>query len=185
MGGTIGWILAAWPFTFILVDWDKVRAAAPEGLVGWLGTALASGLTGKALEQGTTWTFIVAGVASLVLAAFSLTLPHTPPKPAEAGAERFAWLEAIRLLRTPFILILWIVTFVDATVHNLFFNWAGRFLGTDAASGGVGIPGNWIMSVRTRVESNSPRSTAGYEPRPSMLYRPVLWNDGATSALPP
>ena len=23
MGGTIGWILAAWPFTFILVDWDE------------------------------------------------------------------------------------------------------------------------------------------------------------------
>src|SRR5437868_6870800 len=76
MGGTIGWIMAAWPFTFILVDWDKVRAAAPEGLVGWVGTALASGLTGKALEQGTTWTFIVAGIASLVLAAFSLMLPH-------------------------------------------------------------------------------------------------------------
>src|SRR6185295_11055841 len=147
MGGTIGWILAAWPFTFILVDWDKVRAAAPEGLTGWLGTALASGLTGKALEQGTTWTFIVAGVASLVLAAFSLTLPHTPPKPAATGAERFAWLEAIRLLRTPFILILWIVTFVDATVHNLFFNWTGRFLGTEVAGGGVGIPGNWIMPV--------------------------------------
>jgi hypothetical protein len=147
MGGTIGWILAAWPFTFILVDWDKVRAAAPEGLVGWVGAALASGLTGKALEQGTTWTFIVAGVASLVLAAFSLALPHTPPKPVEHGAERFAWLEAIRLLRTPFILILWIVTFVDATVHNLFFNWAGRFLGTEAAGGGVGIPGNWIMPV--------------------------------------
>ena len=31
MGGTIGWILAAWPFTFILVDWDKVHAAAPDG----------------------------------------------------------------------------------------------------------------------------------------------------------
>src|SRR4029079_12433505 len=76
-----------------------------------------------------------------------LTCPHTPQTPAKAGAERFAWLEAIRLLRTPFILILWIVTFVDATVPNLFFNWAGRFLGTDAASGGVGIPGNWIMPV--------------------------------------
>src|SRR6476469_910617 len=147
MGGTIGWILAAWPFTFILVDWAKVSAAAPSGLVSWLGTVLASGLTGPALEAGTTWTFIVAGVASLVLAAFSLTLPHTPPKPAVAGAERFAWLEAIRLLRTPFILILWIVTFVDATVHNLFFNWVGRFLGTEAAGGGVGIPGNWIMPV--------------------------------------
>src|ERR1700752_377017 len=29
MGGTIGWILAAWPFTFILVDWAKVQAANP------------------------------------------------------------------------------------------------------------------------------------------------------------
>ena len=25
MGGTIGWILAAWPFVFIMVDWEKVR----------------------------------------------------------------------------------------------------------------------------------------------------------------
>ena len=46
MGGTIGWILAAWPFTFILVDWDKVHAANPQGFVDWLGTVLASGLTG-------------------------------------------------------------------------------------------------------------------------------------------
>src|SRR6478672_1063235 len=69
MGGTIGWILAAWPFTFILVDWAKVQAENPQGLVSWLGTVLASGLTGPALEAGTTWTFLVAGVASLVLAA--------------------------------------------------------------------------------------------------------------------
>ena len=27
MGGTIGWILAAWPFTFIFVNWDAVAAA--------------------------------------------------------------------------------------------------------------------------------------------------------------
>ncbi len=40
MGGTIGWILAAWPFTFILVDWDKVRAANPQGFIEWLGTVL-------------------------------------------------------------------------------------------------------------------------------------------------
>src|SRR5580765_6825362 len=64
MGGTIGWILAAWPFTFILVDWAKVNAAAPSGFINWLGTVLGSGLTGPALEQGTTWTFIVAGIAS-------------------------------------------------------------------------------------------------------------------------
>jgi nucleoside transporter len=146
MGGTIGWIMAAWPMTFILVDWDKVGAAQTAGFVDWLGTVLGSGLTGAALQAGTRWTFVVAGIASFVLAAFSLTLPHTPPKPA-TGADKFAWLESLRLLAVPFILILWLVTFIDSTVHNLFFNWTGTFLGAARSAGGVGIPGNWIMPV--------------------------------------
>ncbi|HYU44317.1 MAG TPA: MFS transporter [Vicinamibacteria bacterium] len=148
MGGTIGWILAAWPFTFILVDWDKVRAANPQGFIEWLGTVLSSGLVGDALRAGARWTFVVAGIASLLLAAFSLTLPHTPPKRADEGAvEKLAWLEALKLLKHPFILVLWLVTFVDSFVHNCYFNWAGVFLGTSKAAGGVGIPGNWIMPV--------------------------------------
>jgi hypothetical protein len=147
MGGTIGWILAAWPMTFILVDWDKVNAAPAGGFVSWLGTVLASGLTGPALQAGTRWVFIVSGIASLALSAYSLTLPHTPPKPVSAGVDRLAWLRALRLLRTPFILVLWLVTFVDATVHTLYFNWTGTFLGTPASAGGVGIAGNWIMPV--------------------------------------
>jgi hypothetical protein len=148
MGGTIGWILAAWPFTFILVDWDKVNAANPSGFVSWLGTVLASGLTGPALQSATKWTFIVAGIASLLLAAYSLTLPHSPPKKVQAGApQKLAWLEASKLLSVSFILVLWLVTFIDATVHNLYFNWTGIFLQTAQASGGVGIPGNWVMPV--------------------------------------
>jgi nucleoside transporter len=148
MGGTIGWILAAWPFTFILVDWDKVRAADPQGFVQWLGTVLNSGLVGDALRAGARWTFVVAGIASLLLAAFSLTLPHTPPKKANAGAvEKLAWLEALKLLKQPFILVLWLVTFVDSFVHNCYFNWAAVFLSASRTAGGVGIPGNWIMPV--------------------------------------
>src|SRR5438128_2114424 len=148
MGGTIGWILAAWPFTFILVDWDLVRAAGPQGLTNWLGAVLGSGLTGQALQDATRWTYIVAGIASLLLAGFSLFLPHTPPKKAEQGAgEKLAWLEAVKLLKHPFVLVLWLVTFVDAFVHNCYFNWTGTFLGTASAAGGVGIPGNWIMPV--------------------------------------
>jgi len=143
MGGTIGWILAAWPFTFILVDWDKVNAAHPQGLVNWVGTVLSSGLTGARLQDGTRWTYIVAGGASLFLAAFSLALPHTPPRKAESTENKWAWLEALRLLKHPFVLVLWLVTFVDAFVHNCFFNWAGTFLGSKQ----VGIPGNWIMPV--------------------------------------
>ncbi|HSA95126.1 MAG TPA: MFS transporter, partial [Acidobacteriota bacterium] len=94
--------------------------------------------------------FVVAGVVSLALAAYSLVLPHTPPKKKTAAApsaERFAWLEAVRLLKHPFVLILWFITFIDAFVHNLYFNWTGTFLGTAREAGGVGIPGNWIMPV--------------------------------------
>jgi MFS family permease len=151
MGGTLGWILAAWPFTFILVDWERVRAAAPRGLVSWMGIALGSGLTGPALRQATRWTYIVAGAVSLLLAAYSLLLPHTPPKKKIAGTEssteRFAWLEAFKLLKHPFVLVLWLITFIDAFVHNLYFNWTGTFLGAARGAGGVGIPGNWIMPV--------------------------------------
>ena len=147
VGGTIGWILAAWPFTFILVDWDKVHAANPEGLGKWVETVFGSGLTGAALQRGTRWTFIVAGIASLVLAVYSLTLPHTPPKKVEKGADRFAWLEAFKLLKQPFMLVLWLVTFVDAFVLYSYFNWTGTFLGASAEAGGVGIKGNWIMPV--------------------------------------
>jgi nucleoside transporter len=147
MGGTIGWILAAWPFTFILVDWAKVHAAAPHDLKEWVGTVLSSGLTGEKLQHGTIWTYRVAGLASLLLAAFSLALPHTPPKRVERGEDRFAWLESAKLLKHPFVLVLWLVTFVDAFVHNTYFNWTGSFLGTAQSAGGVGIPGNWIMPV--------------------------------------
>src|SRR5258708_5013033 len=48
MGGTFGWILAAWPFTFILVDWAKVGAAHPQGVTAWFDIVLKSGLTGEA-----------------------------------------------------------------------------------------------------------------------------------------
>jgi MFS family permease len=146
-GGTIGWVGAAWLFTFILVDWDKVHAANPQGIVAWLGAVLGSGLTGEALQRATRWTYIVAGIASFVLAGYSLFLPHTPPKKVESGADRFAWLEAVKLLRHPFVLVLWFVTFVDSFVLYSYFNWTGIFLGTPSAAGGVGIPGNWIMPV--------------------------------------
>ena len=148
MGGTIGWILAAWPFTFILVDWDKVHAANPEGIVNWLGAVLSSGLTGDALKSATSWTFVVAGIASLLLAGYSFLLPHTPPKRASEGAgESLAWLEAVKLLKHPFVLVLWLVTLADSFVHNCYFNWTGSFLGASVKDGGVGIPGNWIMPV--------------------------------------
>jgi MFS family permease len=84
--GTIGWIVASWPFIFILVDWNLVNQSGKTGL-DWLGEALATPLTGASGQIAKGYAFLVAGIASLVLAAFSLTLPHTPPKPAAAGPK--------------------------------------------------------------------------------------------------
>jgi MFS family permease len=145
MGGTVGWILAAWPFTFIFVNWAAVDAAQPQGFINWLGTALGNPLTGDAAKAAASSTFVVAGIASLVLAAFSLTLPRSEKSAPAAG--RTAWAEAFALLRHPFFLVLWLVTLVDSFVHNAYFNWTGVFLGTPQDAGGVGIAANWIAPV--------------------------------------
>src|SRR5262249_17460380 len=93
-------------------------------------------------RNASRYIFLVAGIASLVMSVFSLTLPHTPPKPASTGSERFAWLEAMKLLRRPFVLVLFIVTFLDAAVHQTFFVWTERFL-----TGQIGIESNWAIPV--------------------------------------
>ena len=148
MGGTIGWILAAWPFTLIFVNWDAVNAIPTSGFIDWLGTALANPLTGDAAKAATRWTFIVAGIASLALAAFGLTLPRSAPRPASSTARGGqAWAVAFAQLKKPFIMVLWLVTLVDAFVHNAYFNWTGVFLGTPQSAGGVGIAANWIAPV--------------------------------------
>lgn len=147
MGGTLGWILVAWPFVFILVDWAKVPALSSSSLKDWFGAIFANGLTGPELQAGVRTTLLVSAIISLALSVFSLTLPHTPPKPKEGQSQ--AWLEAFGLLAKPFVLVLFLVTFLDAFVHNLYFAWTGSFLGAAKEVGGVGIAGNWIMPTMT------------------------------------
>jgi len=138
--GTIGWIAASWPFIFILVDWKKIPSMeAAGGFVKWLGTALGTSLTGNELNMGKCAAFLTAGIASLLLAALSLTLPHIPPKPAKNDENSLAWLEAMKLLKHPFLFVLFIVTFIDATVHDGFFFFAFSYIEK------VGVPSNWIQ----------------------------------------
>jgi len=141
--GTIGWIAASWPFVFLLSDWSHVPALGESSFVAWIGSALGASKTGQALQDATRFTFVAAGGASLLLAALSLVLPHTPPRRASEGAEELAWLESLRFLGKPFVAVLFVVTFFDAAVHQCYFIWTGRFL----QSPQVGIPGNWVMPV--------------------------------------
>ncbi len=116
MGGTVGWVLVSWPFVFLL--------------------------GAKATPDQVRWIFMVAAIVSLALAAFSLSLPHTPPKPKDEAADPLAWRKAIRLLGVPFIGVLFLVTFIDSVVHNGYFVMADAFL-----TNRVGIGGNLSMVV--------------------------------------
>ena len=137
--GTIGWIAASWPFVFILVDWAVVPAFGAVTFTEWLGKALGSVKSGPALESALTNIFTVAGITSLVLAAFCLMLPHTPPAEKKPDEQKFAPFEAMKLLAIPSILVLFIVTFFDSLVHYCYFFWTSPFLQA------VGVPVNWIM----------------------------------------
>jgi predicted MFS family arabinose efflux permease len=120
MGGTVGWILAAWPLFFLL-----------------------KGKEGAAAVEASHAIFLVAGIASLVLAAFSLTLPHTPPQRAAGGGiAGIAWLKATGYLSYSYLLVLFLVTFIDAVIHNGYFKLAENFL-----EKGVGLEKAWIMPV--------------------------------------
>lgn len=117
MGGTVGWILAAWPLYFILQGKEGAEAIPLKANV-----------------------FLVAGAVSLALALFCLTLPHTPPRPRQGGG--FAWVDAVSLLRLPFVLVLFLVTFVDAAVHQGYFVLTDSFLRAR-----VGVADQWVMPV--------------------------------------
>jgi len=105
---------------------DKLKTAAivlasvSDGKVSLIAGVTAMPAAARLLLL--LWAVLVAGAAELVLAVVSLGLPHTPPKPATAGSS-LAWLEAAKFLRYPFILVLFIVTFIDAMVHQCYFIW--------------------------------------------------------------
>ena len=137
LGGTFGWIAAAWPLIFIPIDWAMVPTMAEAGgFMSWLGTALSTVKTGPGMANALSNTFIVSGIASLVLAAYSLTLPRTPP--VEKTNAKFAPFEAIKLLAVPAIFILFIVTFLDAVIQQCYFVETGTFLKS------IGLTENWI-----------------------------------------
>ncbi len=118
MGGTVGWIVVSWPFIFLLGAQSTIAEMR--------------------------WIFLVAAIIAFALAAFSLTLPHTPPRRDVEGIDRLAWLKAVKLLALPYVLVLFLVTLIDSTIHNGYFVLIGGFL-KDA----IKMPDNWIMAVTT------------------------------------
>ncbi len=116
--GTIGWIAVG-------VALSSLREMAPDLLARFGGA-------------DSLW---VAGVLSLVLALFSLALPHTPP--AKTGANPWAFIAAFKLLRDPQFAIFIVVSFVVATELMFYYLLTGPFLLT------IGVSSAKLPSVMT------------------------------------
>lgn len=111
--GTIGFVVPAWFIELVLLR----------------------GLSGSALSQARGAALVCSAIAGLVMAAYCLTLPHTPP--AKIAAARFAPAAVVRLLRRRDFLVLVIACFFIAMVHNFYFTWNSPFLKWFLRSGGI------------------------------------------------
>jgi len=90
-------------------DASKFPRIAMFGTIGWIVAVLiASVFLGG---TGTSGFLYLSGVGSIILGVYALSLPHTPPKGAEAGGDVFGF-KALKLLREPSFLIFIVCVFL-------------------------------------------------------------------------
>ncbi len=102
--GTVGFVLPAWLIEAV-----------------WL-----SGLAGQELNKARGIAFCFAGVAGLLMAGYSMTLPHTPPQPR--GDRKFAPAAVMGMMRFRYFAVLVVITFFVAIVHKFYFVWNSPYL---------------------------------------------------------
>jgi nucleoside transporter len=107
--GTIGWILAGLAISY-LFHWDS-----PDGV-----------------KQGLLKnTFLMAGIASLLLGVFSFTLPATPPKKADGekvSVSQLLGLDALKLLKDKNFLVFFIASILICIPLAFYYQNANSFL---------------------------------------------------------
>lgn len=95
------------------------------GSIGWIVAGLVVGFVFG--EKNGAFFYLAAG-AQVVLAAYCLTLPHTPPKGASQEGRDLFGLTAVRLLRDPAFLV-FAVSIPLVTIAKTFYTtWTNAFL---------------------------------------------------------
>ncbi|MEN6644961.1 MAG: MFS transporter [Armatimonadia bacterium] len=111
--GTLGWIAVQWFLTFYLRYWELGQPGVSH--------------TGDAL--------LIAGICSLAMGLYSLTLPNTPP--TREAKNPYAFLEAFKLMVNRNFAVLTVISFIVAIELPFYYNLTFLFL-TEKA-GGVGL----------------------------------------------
>lgn len=94
------------------------------GTFGWIVAGLVVGI---ALGGTSNTFFFMAGGASILLGAFCLALPHTPPKGKSAGGDAFG-LHAMSLLKEPSFAVFVVASFLICIPLAFYYNFANVFL---------------------------------------------------------
>lgn len=145
-------------------DFGKVRL---WGTVGWIAAGIAMGqwllfqhtpdgsakIVEAAQKAGMTDAFKLAALLGLVMAAFCLSLPHTPPS---EGEKKSATAEALGEVKRQPLLLLFLLAVPVSCIHQFYFVHTAQFLGEIQAGGEgfvktvnklFGVGGGGLMTI--------------------------------------
>lgn len=115
--GTIGWIVISWVFS--------VWLTLADGLIEYMNPAWKASLVEfrnglpDMYKPQVGHCLLVAGALSIVLALFSLLLPHTPP--TKSRSNPFAFLSGFKLMAKPSFAVLIVVSFIVSTELQFYY----------------------------------------------------------------
>lgn len=126
-------------------DFGKIRVG---GTIGWIAAGLGlsawrfiSQSSGAAAAHGDM--LILAGILSIAMGLQSFTLPYTPPQ--REGANPWAFLSAIRMLKDRNFAIFMVISFVVSTELMFYYILTAPYLVSDK----IGVPNTVVAGVMT------------------------------------
>lgn len=116
------------------------------GTIGWITAGLCLALWRSLAEaqripsvQGDT--LVLAGIFSVVMGLLSFGLPHTPPR--KEGTNPWAFLEALKMLKTTKVAVFFLIAFIVATELEFYYMLTAPFLTSDQ----IGVDDTKISAV--------------------------------------
>ncbi|MCP5534081.1 MAG: nucleoside permease [Akkermansiaceae bacterium] len=140
VGGQLVWLMIAYmlcymptlglgnSIVFAHLPQDLFPKARVWGTIGWIAAGLGLGLVGWSASLNIFW---LGAVSSLLLGAYSFTLPHTPPpaagKPIDMGS--LMMLDALKLLKNPPFLVFAVCSMLICIPLAYYYGQTSAFLG--------------------------------------------------------
>ncbi|MFM2163960.1 MAG: putative nucleoside transporter YegT [Planctomycetota bacterium] len=138
---------------------DRDRDFGPVrlwGTIGWIAAGIGIGqillrhynASPEMLNEGRGVGFQIAAVLGIVMAAYCLTLPHTPP--TKTASEKTAWLEGLKEVSKWPLVMLFLIAVPVSMIHQFYFVFTSDFVTTiqaNANSESANAFSDWVNSI--------------------------------------